>query len=82
MEMPANCARTRVTGTAKEERMTTTPMTPPRRKPVARAAADDRDLAQLEQDRTRNRDEDFRRTNRIKPLDWRGEGVVGDNHTD
>ncbi len=62
--------------------MTTTPITTPRRKPASETTADDRDLALLERDRNRNRDEELRRSARIKPLDWRGEGVVGDNHTD
>ncbi len=52
----------------------------PRRKAPAQRPRDDGDLAVLE--RGEDRIELPRGSNRIERRDWRGEGVVGDNHTD
>ncbi len=51
-------------------------MTPRRKAPLQRPADDD-DLAVLERDEDRTE-----RFNRIERREWRGEGVVGDDHTD
>jgi hypothetical protein len=50
--------------------------TTPRRTPPAKRPANDGELAVLEHDD--NPDE----PNRVQPDRWRGDGVVGDNHTD
>jgi hypothetical protein len=58
-------------------------MTPKRRPPRYQAPADqsaDRELAVL--DREGERDAPGARPGRVERRDWRGEGVVGNYHTD
>lgn len=53
---------------------------PTRPKPLVDSAAATHDLTVLERKEDGNK-QPIRKT-RIERFDWRGEGVVGDNHTD